>query len=104
MNETILMQNMSQEQRMYFLNEMNARRKSVGTFAILALLLGGLGIHLFYVGKTVRGLLHLLFCWTFIPAIVALVDAIRSKDIVDRINQGIATEIAAKLAMLQTHS
>lgn len=44
---------------------------------ILALFLGGLGIHQFYLGNAKRGLLYLLFSWTLIPALIALIDAIR---------------------------
>lgn len=43
---------------------------------VLALLLGGFGIHKFYLGKSGQGILYLLFCWTFIPAIVAFVEGI----------------------------
>lgn len=50
------------------------RKKS--TAALLALLLGGLGAHKFYLGKTTWGLVYLLFCFTFIPAIIALFEAI----------------------------
>lgn len=46
------------------------------TTAILALLLGGLGAHHFYLGNTVRGVLYLIFVWTFIPAIVGLIEGI----------------------------
>lgn len=42
---------------------------------VLALLLGGLGAHKFYLGQPVRGVVYLLFCWTLIPAFVALVEA-----------------------------
>lgn len=48
--------------------------KDKGTAAILALLLGGLGVHKFYLGKSFQGLLYLLFCWTFIPAIIAFLE------------------------------
>ena len=41
---------------------------------ILALLLGGLGIHKFYLGKTGMGILYLCFSWTAIPALVGLVE------------------------------
>lgn len=44
--------------------------------ALLAFFLGGLGIHKFYLGKTTPGFLYLLFCWTFVPAILALIDFI----------------------------
>jgi TM2 domain-containing membrane protein YozV len=43
---------------------------------VLAILLGGIGIHKFYLGKVGIGIVYILFCWTFIPAIVALVEGI----------------------------
>ena len=43
---------------------------------ILAILLGDLGIHKFYLGKIGMGILYLLFCWTGIPAIVGLIEGI----------------------------
>ncbi|MBR4881084.1 MAG: NINE protein [Clostridia bacterium] len=43
---------------------------------ILAILLGGLGIHKFYLGKTVMGILYILFCWTYIPSIIGLIEGI----------------------------
>jgi TM2 domain-containing membrane protein YozV len=44
--------------------------------AALALLLGGLGIHKFYLGKTALGVLYLVFCWTGIPSLIAWIEAI----------------------------
>ena len=44
--------------------------------AILAILLGGIGIHEFYLGRSGKGILMLLFCWTGIPAIVGFVQGI----------------------------
>lgn len=46
------------------------------TYCVLAFLLGGIGIHKFYAGKTGAGICFLLFCWTGIPAIIALIDGI----------------------------
>lgn len=45
-------------------------------YCLLALFLGGIGIHKFYAGKTVAGILYILFCWTFIPAIIAFFEFI----------------------------
>lgn len=50
--------------------------KSKTTAGILALLLGGLGVHYFYCGKPIPGFVFLLLCWTWIPGILALVQAI----------------------------
>lgn len=47
------------------------------TAAILwCLFLGAVGAHKFYLGKPGWGLLYLIFCWTFIPAIIAVVELI----------------------------
>ncbi len=43
---------------------------------ILAILLGDLGIHKFYLGKIGWGIVYLLFYWTGIPAIVGLIEGI----------------------------
>ena len=43
---------------------------------LLALFLGGFGIHHFYLRHVGLGILYLLFCWTFIPWIVALIEGI----------------------------
>ena len=44
--------------------------------ALLALFLGGIGVHHFYLGRPIMGVLYLLFCWTFIPSIAAFVEAL----------------------------
>ncbi len=43
---------------------------------LLAILLGGIGAHHFYLGNTVRGVVYILFVWTLIPAIVGLIEGI----------------------------
>ncbi|RKS14306.1 NINE protein [Flavobacterium sp. 120] len=50
--------------------------KNKSTAAILAFFLGGIGVHRFYLGQGGLGILYLIFCWTFIPAIIAFVDFI----------------------------
>ena len=43
---------------------------------LLALFLGGFGAHKFYLGKPGMGILYLVFCWTFIPGFIALIELI----------------------------
>lgn len=43
---------------------------------ILAIFLGGFGIHKFYMGKVGMGIIYLLFCWTGFPVIIGLVEGI----------------------------
>jgi TM2 domain-containing membrane protein YozV len=47
------------------------------TAGVLALLLGGVGIHKFYTGSWGWGIVYIVLCWTFVPGIVALVEGIR---------------------------
>jgi TM2 domain-containing membrane protein YozV len=44
--------------------------------AILALVLGGLGFHKFYLGEIGLGILYLFFSWTLIPAVIGAVEGL----------------------------
>ena len=44
--------------------------------AMLALFLGSIGGHKFYLGQNGQGILYLLLCWTFIPAMIAFFEFI----------------------------
>ena len=50
--------------------------KSKTIAGLLAFFLGGIGAHKFYLEKWGQGILYLLFCWTFIPAIISFFEAI----------------------------
>jgi TM2 domain-containing membrane protein YozV len=54
--------------------------KSRVTAGVLGILIGGIGIHKFYLGKVGLGVLYavlfLFFWWTFIPTIIGLVEGI----------------------------
>ncbi|WP_148612204.1 TM2 domain-containing protein [Aeromonas sobria] len=43
------------------------------TPALLAFFLVGIGIHKFYVGKAPQAFLCLIFCWTFIHAVIEFI-------------------------------
>ncbi len=48
--------------------------KDKNVAAILALFLGGIGVHKFYLGRIGTGILYLLFCFTMIPSLLGLID------------------------------
>lgn len=48
--------------------------KNKSTAAILAFLLGSFGAHKFYLNDSNKGLLYLIFFWTYIPLILSLID------------------------------
>lgn len=50
--------------------------KSKIVAGILGIFLGGLGVHKFYLGKIGQGIVYILFCWTFIPAVIGLIEGI----------------------------
>lgn len=56
----------------------NAYGKEVNklVYVLLAFFVGSFGIHKFYAGKTFLGVIYLLFCWTGIPSIISLIEAI----------------------------
>lgn len=55
---------------------MRGLSKSKTTAGVLALLLGGFGAHKFYLGRWGWGIIYLLFCWTYIPAIIGFIEGI----------------------------
>ena len=51
-------------------------KPSLMVYLLLALFLGGIGAHDFYIGKTGTGLIKLAFCWTGIPTIISVFNII----------------------------
>lgn len=48
------------------------RNRYVAT--LLAFFLGWVGIHKFYLGRIGQGIVYVLFCWTFIPFLLGLIE------------------------------
>ena len=53
-----------------------AGKKSKVTAGVLGILLGGLGVHKFYLGKWVQGIIYLLLCWTYVPSFIGFIEGI----------------------------
>ncbi len=54
-----------------------ASEKSKSTAALLAVFLGGVGAHKFYLGKRRAGVIYALFSWTMVPMFIGFVEAAR---------------------------
>jgi TM2 domain-containing membrane protein YozV len=67
--------NMNEQQRAWFYAEYERARKDEVIGVLLAIFLGGLGVHHFYLRRDGLGILYLVFSWTGIPMIVAWVEA-----------------------------
>ena len=52
------------------------KTKNKNEAGILAIVLGGFGMHKFYLGKYGQGLIYAAFCWSFIPALIGIAEGI----------------------------
>ena len=43
---------------------------------VLGILTGSLGLHKFYLGQPVWGIVYLLLCWTFVPTVLGLIEGV----------------------------
>jgi TM2 domain-containing membrane protein YozV len=50
--------------------------KDKTTAGVLALMLGGLGVHKFYLGRMGAGIAYALFSWTGIPFVLGLIEGV----------------------------
>jgi TM2 domain-containing membrane protein YozV len=56
--------------------EMIMSEKNKLTAALLAILLGGIGAHKFYLQQIPMGVVYLLFSWTGIPLIIGIIEGL----------------------------
>lgn len=93
-----LLAKLSENNKILFASEYNARRKDVGTAYILMIFLGFFGAHRFYIGEIFSGIMSILFCWTFIPLLICFLELFWMKHNVIVVNNNIADEIYNNLA------
>lgn len=62
--------------RVYVIGVKEDKMKNKYVAAILAIFLGDLGLHKFYTGDWIWGLIYLAFSWTFIPAFIGIIEGL----------------------------
>jgi TM2 domain-containing membrane protein YozV len=95
--EFIVMQGMSDQQKMMFLSQYNNVKKDSTVAVLLCLFLGGLGAHRFYMGQIGMGVLYAVFVWTFIPGLIAFVECFLMSGRVRAYNDSQAYLLAAQM-------
>lgn len=97
---TPLMKDMTDNQRLMFLNEYNNQRKKTSTCYIFLIFLGGLGGHHYYMGNIIVGLLYTVFVWTGIPLILAFIELFLAWMYVENHNKKVAYKIEEQIKSL----
>ena len=90
-----ILQSLPQDKQMLFIMQYNSAKKNPTTAVVLALFLEGSASISFTWDNTGLGVLYLIFCWTYIPSIIALIEAFVISGQVGKYNQQKAMEIAS---------
>jgi len=99
--ELIVNQILSQippDRQSLFMMQYQNVKKNPTTSMLLALFLGGLGAHKFYLNQPGVGILFLLFSWTTIPGIIGVIEAFSIAGKVGEMNLQKARELSILLA------
>jgi TM2 domain-containing membrane protein YozV len=92
--------NLTPQQKLFFHQEYDKQSRSPSTALVLALLLGGIGAHRFYLRQWGWGIAYVLFCWTFIPGVVALVECFLIRKRTRKYNEQLASTILQKVNVI----
>jgi TM2 domain-containing membrane protein YozV len=103
LDDILFLKDLNDQEKLLFQNEYLSVKKNPTTGVILTLFLGGIGGHHFYMGNIGLGVLYAIFCWTFVPVIVSLIELFLMTTRVDRYNREKAQEIFVKLKAIRPH-
>ena len=101
-DEAAILKNLTETERLQFQTEMASRRKDGSSGVVLALLLGGIGAHHFYLGKIGLGIVYVCFIWTFVPAILGVLECFAMPARVRKHNATAAQEIVITIISLRS--
>lgn len=78
-------------------------KKDLGIALVLTFILGGFGGHKIYLGRKKSSILYFLFCWTLIPSLLALFDAVAMPNTIAKYNLSVMESLYDQLAAPQTN-
>ena len=81
-----------QDKQMIVMSQFQNTRKNPTTAIVLALFLGGLGAHKFYLNQVGLGIVYLLFSWSGIPMILGFIEAFFIAGKVSEMNEKSASQ------------
>jgi len=95
--DSIYTANMNDHQRAWFYAEYERARKDEVVGVLLALFLGGIGIHHFYLRNNTAGIIYLLFFWTGIPMVISWFECFFMPNRVRQYNVAQAISISSQI-------
>ena len=93
------LEELDDKKRAIFQNKFEQRKKYVVIYVLLALFLGGFGLHKFYLEKYKSGIIYFILSWTYIPSIIAIIEAFGAGDTIRLYNKKIEQEIYQEVSM-----
>ena len=72
-------------------------KKCLADYMVFIILFGAFGCHRFYTGNVTRAVLGILFFWTYVPLIMALVDLCISKQTIQKVNNRILDDVLSSI-------
>jgi TM2 domain-containing membrane protein YozV len=92
--------NLPVQQKLYFQQEYDKQSRNPSTALILTLLLGGAGAHRFYLGQWGWGAAYLVFFWTCVPLLLALVECFLIRARTETYNELVVQQILDKMDII----
>ena len=92
-----LVSEISDSEKLLVETKVMGSKKNSTPAVLFALLLGGVGGHKYYMGKTIQGIIYTLFFWTLIPGVIAFVEMFMMPSRVRKYNEKLRTKYTQEI-------
>ena len=99
-----LIKKLNRNEAFAFYNEFNLRRRQPSVGISLALLLGWIGVHRFWLGDKKGGITFLVFFWTLLPGFFSIFDALCMVELCRQYNNKLAKKLFDGIKELSPYS